>query len=337
MRFEGKTDLLQLAVLLSGSYQGLGIADLQREFDVSHRTAQRMMAAIRDRFPDCEEVEGDDRAKRWRLRGTALRGLMGAEPAELAELEAAARRLREEGAATGRAEALDRLAAKLRSAMTSSDLRRAEPDVEALMQAEGTAIRPGPRPVIAAALVAAIRHAMLASNCMRLRYGADPAATREHTVEPLGLLHGQRPYLVAQIVGAQQGASVLRLDRVREHAVLPDAFVRDPGFSLQVYAQRSFGVWQEEPFAVCLRFIAEAAPDAATFHFHPTQTMEHLADGRLLVRFTAGGALEMCQHLVTWEDAVEVLEPVSLREYLAEWARKAADHHARTPARDDAA
>ena len=42
---------------------------------------------------------------------------MGAEPAELAELEAAARRLREEGAAAGRAEALDRLAAKLRSAM----------------------------------------------------------------------------------------------------------------------------------------------------------------------------------------------------------------------------
>ena len=81
MRFEGKSDLMQLAVRLSGSHGGLGIADIQQEFNVSHRTAQRMMAAIRDRFPDCEEVEGDERAKRWRLRQTALRGLMGAEPA----------------------------------------------------------------------------------------------------------------------------------------------------------------------------------------------------------------------------------------------------------------
>lgn len=309
MRFEGKNDLLQLAIALSGSHGGVSIADVQRDFDVSHRTAQRMIAAIRDRFPDCEEVEGDDRAKRWRLRGTALRGLMGAEPAELAELEAAARRLREEGAAAG----------------------RAEPDVEALMQSEGTAIRPGPRPVVEAALLAAIRHAMLASHCMRLRYGADPATAREHVVEPLGLLHGQRPYLVAQITGAKQGASVFRLDRVHEHAVLQDAFVRDPAFSLQAYTQRSFGVWQEEPFAVCLRFSASAATEAAAFHFHPTQTMERLADGRHLVRFTAGGSLEMCQHLVTWEDKVEVLEPDWLRTQLADWARKAADHHACTP------
>jgi hypothetical protein len=37
------------------------------------------------------------------------------------------------------------------------------------------------------------------------------------------------------------------------------------------------------------------------------------------------------QHLVTWEDTVEVLEPARLREQLAAWARKAADHHARAP------
>ena len=331
MRFEGKNDLLRLALLLSGSHAGLGIADVQREFTTTHRTAQRMMAAIRERFPECEEVEADERAKRWRLPASALRGLVGAEPAELAELEAAARRLRQEGAAAGRAEALERLAAKLRGAMKTADLRRAEPDVEALMQAEGTAIRPGPRPVVPAALLAAIRHAMLAFRCMRLRYGADPAAAREHVIEPLGLLHGQRPYLVAQITGAQQGPSVFRLDRVREHAVLPDGFVRDPGFSLQDYAQRSFGVWQEEPFAVCLRFGGAAAEEAAMFHFHSSQTLASQPDGTLLVRFTAGGALEMCQHLVTWEDAVEVLEPTWLRERLAAWARKSADHHARSP------
>ena len=160
-----------------------------------------------------------------------MRDLAAAEPAKLAELEAVARRLRDEVAAAGRAEALERVAAKLRGAMKAADLRRAEPDVEALMQAEGTAIRLGSRPVVPAALLAACRHAMLAFHRMRLHYGADPAALREHVVEPLGLLHGQRPYLVAQITDTQQGPSVLRLDRVHEHVVLADAFVRDPAFS----------------------------------------------------------------------------------------------------------
>ena len=334
MRFEGKTDLLRLAVLLSGSREGLGIADVQREFEVSHRTAQRMMAAIRDGFPDCEEVEGDERTKRWRLSGGALRGIMGVAPAELVELEAAARRLRAEGAAAGRAEALESLAAKLRAAMKTADLRRAEPDVEALMQAEGTAIRPGPRSIVAAPLLTDIRLAILALRRMRLCYGAE---SREHVVEPLGLLHGPRPYLVAQIAGLEQDPSVFRLDRVHTHAVLPEAFVRDPGFSLQDYVHRSFGIWQEPPIAVCLRFNADAAETAAGFHFHPTQTMEHEPGGTLLVRFTAGGVLEMCQHLVTWEDAVEILEPESLRQRLSDWARKAADHHARPPAAGDRA
>lgn len=337
MRFEGKSDLLHLALLLSGSHSGLGIADVQRELGVGRRTAQRMMAAIRDRFPDCDEVDSDDRAKRWRLRSTALRGLMGAEPSELAELEAAARRLREEGAATGRAEALERLAAKLRGAMKAADLRRAEPDVELLMQLEGTAIRPGPRPIVAAKLLAAIRYAMLAAHRMQLTYGVEPDETRTHLVEPLGLLHGQRPYLVARIRGLRpetalaQTPTVFRLDRIHAHAVLPEPFLRDPTFNLSAFARQSFGVWQEEPFAVCVRFAVAAASEAAAFHFHPTQALEFMPDGRLLVRFTAGGALEMCQHLATWEGSVDVLEPAWLRDQLAAWARKTADHHARVP------
>ena len=38
------------------------------------------------------------------------------------------------------------------------------------------------------------------------------------------------------------------------------------------------------------------------------------ADGALIVRFRAGGALEMLWHLQTWGDAVEVLEPPDLVE-----------------------
>lgn len=87
-------------------------------------------------------------------------------------------------------------------------------------------------------------------------------------------------------------------------------------FSLSAYAERSFGVFQEEPFDVVWRFSPEAARDAREFVFHPMQTLDNEPDGSLIVKFRAGGAREMCWHLFTWGDAVEVLEPRHLREAL---------------------
>ena len=68
------------------------------DFGVSHRPVRRMLAAIRERFTDLNGSTATGEAL-----ATAQQcdlGLMGAEPAELAEHETAARRLRD-GAATG--------------------------------------------------------------------------------------------------------------------------------------------------------------------------------------------------------------------------------------------
>ena len=247
---------------------------------------------------------------------------------ELAELDAAVRRARDEGV-QGRAAALSSLAGKLRAAMQPVALRKAEPDVEMLMEAEGTAIRPGPRPMIPETRIQDIRHALLASRWLRLTYGASQATLRERVVAPLGLLHGQRPYLVAKPVGIEGGPRMYRLDRITQLHVMAEAFDRDPQFSLHSFAAQSFGVFQEEPFDVCLRFSADAATEASAFHFHGTQQLEHLSDGRLVVRFRAGGRVEMCQHLVVWDDAVEILEPAWLREGMAAWTLGLASHHGR--------
>jgi hypothetical protein len=88
--------------------------------------------------------------------------------------------------------------------------------------------------------------------------------------------------------------------------------VRRKDFSLQKYAEQSFGVFQEKPFDVVWRFSPKAAPDAKTFLFHPTQVMEPQPDGSLIVRFHAGGALEMCWHLVTWGGEVRIDKPRKL-------------------------
>ena len=56
-------------------------------------------------------------------------------------------------------------------------------------------------------------------------------------------------------------------------------------FDLEEFAARSFGVCQEEPVDVALRFAPEAAEDVESFLFHPRQEMENDEDGSLIVRF----------------------------------------------------
>ena len=56
--------------------------------------------------------------------------------------------------------------------------------------------------------------------------------------------------------------------------LLEQTFSRRRDFSVQKYAERSFGVFQEKPVGVLWKFSAKAAPDAREFLFHPSQIMK---------------------------------------------------------------
>jgi predicted DNA-binding transcriptional regulator YafY len=332
MRYERLGDLLKLAIRLSGDAEGMTLEDVMQEMRVSRSTAERLLEALRQNFPQIESIP-DGRKKRWRLPANAIRGLLAAETAELAELDAAARRLRDEGAASGRALALESLSAKLRTVLKPKELLRTGPDLELLMEAEGTAVRPGPRPQIADTTLNTIRQALLSSRRIRMIYASAGKAPNgvERIIEPLGLLHGQRPYLLARMVGLPPDPTMFRLDRILALEVLETSFIRDSSFKLAAFAARSFGVWRGDPVSVSLRFTAAAAAEAAAFHFHATQALRQQADGALLVTFEAEGMLEICQHLATWYDQVEILKPAKLRKMMASWSQDIASHHQQSP------
>jgi hypothetical protein len=64
-----------------------------------------------------------------------------------------------------------------------------------------------------------------------------------------------------------------------------------------------------------------SGPDHVRFQFHPTQELEDLDDGSVIVRFKASGHLEMCWHLYEWGDSVEVLAPPALAQLVHEHRR----------------
>src|SRR3546814_382704 len=175
-------------------------------------------------------------------------------------------------------------------------------------------MRPGPRPRVRPAVVEELREAVKACRKVRIGYrNRRTGRVNDRLVHPYGFLHGHRNYLVGWHENPKANNMVLfSLPGIESADILPDTFVRDPGFDLGAFAARAFGLFQEEPYDVVWRFAPEAAADAAEFVFHPSQSMEQCADGSLIVRFRAGGDLEMAWHLYSWGDKVEVPEPPRL-------------------------
>lgn len=227
-----------------------------------------------------------------------------------------------------RAVLLREAATTLRAMMRPDALRRAEPDIAALMEAEGVAMRPGPRPVVAAGVLPTLRRVILGLQPVVVRYtGPDATEPATRVLCPYGILHGGRGWLVAHVDGLPE-MRLWRLDRIVAVDLLDRGFRRREDFDLKVYAARSFGVFQEEPIDVVLRFEPEASDDAAGWEFHPSQSIEREADGALIVRFHAGGIQEMCYHLFTWGTAVAIVAPDSLRTAMAEMTVTTGQHHA---------
>ena len=111
-------------------------------------------------------------------------------------------------------------------------------------------------------------------------------------------------------------ARLFALAHIRRASCLERTFERDPAFSLQRFAERSFGVFQEEPQDIVWKFSPTVADAVVEYEFHPSQTMQRQKDGSVIVAFRAGGLLEMCWHLYTWGVNVEVVQPAALRDLM---------------------
>jgi predicted DNA-binding transcriptional regulator YafY len=313
VRYEKLEVLLRVALDMRGNAEGLSLDDIGQTYGVSRRTAERMRDAIERTFPQLEQANPGEVPKRWRIRAGTIGNLVGFSVDELAALNTAINVLRRDNLSEP-ASRLESLSSKLKSLLRPEVARRMGPDLEALTVAEGIALRPGPHQAIASEILTSLRHAVIACRKVRLHYRArGTGKLSRQLVCPYGFLFGNRHYLLAwSLSDRARDFRYFSLGNIEKVEVTDTVFERRKDFSLQAYTERSFGVFQEEPFDVVWKFSPKAAADARQFLFHPTQILEDQPDGSLIVRFRAGGALEMCWHLFTWGGEAKIVAPMQL-------------------------
>jgi len=314
--YEKHLDLLNLVYDMQASIHGVTYLQIQEKYQVSRRTAERMIHAISNSFFEIELLS--KRPKRWRLSRTMATPPLNIE--QVSVLQSAAKMFGEHSMTT-HAEQTHMLLRQLRANMDERALQNVEVDMDTLGKSDGFVAKPGPREKIDEKMLEQLRNAVLACEVISFDYISRKNQTQSRrTVEPYGFLSGTRRYLI----GIDQYASdsdykmfvLTRISNLNVHD--RTYFKRDENFSIADLLKDSFGIYREKPSQVVWRFDKSVADEVREWKFHHSQSMRTMRDGRVEVKFYAGGIDEMVWHLVTWGDKVQVKQPQRLVKRLAQ-------------------
>lgn len=171
----------------------------------------------------------------------------------------------------------------------------------------------------------AVQQAVVAGRRATLGYIAANGEVTSRVVDPLGLaVKGSTWYLVA---GTEQGQRTFRVDRITAVEILQDAAIRPDGFDLT-------GAWQS-----ITRDVDEWRSPARARAMIDPETLSLLrwvfgrrlrigppgADGKVEIELRSTTTRALAGEIAGFGKLVEVLEPLEIREHLAEIARELGD------------
>ena len=310
-RYSRVSDVLDLAVFMSSQAAGITISDIMKRYQVSRRTAERMRDSLMCIFPQVDEIETDSKQKHWGFLNYSISQLISFSPKEIVNLEQYQRRTSNKELKTELSKTIEKIKSLKRKNKIAS-----ETNIELFMQTEGYAVRQMPQYKIETSVVMTIRDALQNSKIVQGNYH-----NKERLLEPLGLIYGEKIYLVAKEKAKGDGIYNYLLHKFTDIKITDKTFDKSD-FNLQEYTNKSFGVYQGKILNVVLSFTPQMAQEAMHYNFHPTQKIKTEPDGSLTVKFQASGDKEIIWHVFKWGADCKIIAPKSLqleyKKYLQE-------------------
>ena len=309
-RYSRVTDIIELIILMQSKVAGVSLNDIQEEFNVSRRTAERMRDSVLNLLPQVGEIPTDSRVKRWGFINYSMNELVSFSKDEIATLE----KLKQNCDKISKKD-LSTITNKIKT-LNQKKLNSLEQEIEFILNCEGYAVKQSPNYKIDLDSISTIREAIRGSIKLSGKYN-----DRDKILSPLGLLFGEKIYLVA-IEDNKGGEPFTYLLHRFQNLKLTNKKFDSNGFDLREFAKKSFGVFQGEIYNVKLNFDATAAEDASNYNFHPSQKGKWEKDGSYTVTFKASGDKHIIWNLFKWGDTVKIIAPKELKKKYKEYLQK---------------
>ena len=309
-RYSRVSDIIELIILMQSKVAGVSLNDIQEEFNVSRRTAERMRDSVLNLLPQVGEIPTDSRVKRWGFINYSMNELVSFSKDEIATLE----KLKQNCDKISKKD-LSTITNKIKT-LNQKKLNSLEQEIEFILNCEGYAVKQSPNYKIDLDSISTIREAIRGSFKLSGKYN-----DKDKILSPLGLLFGEKIYLVA-IEDNKGGEPFTYLLHRFQNLKLTNKKFDSKGFDLRGFAKKSFGVFQGEIYNVKLNFDATAAEDASNYNFHPTQKGKWEKDGSYTVTFKASGDKHIIWNLFKWGDTVKIIAPKELKKKYKEYLQK---------------
>jgi predicted DNA-binding transcriptional regulator YafY len=286
------------------------VGELAEAFAITRRQVYRDLDLIQqDGHPLTHDGEGRDR--QWQLP-LGYRGLpqITLSPNELMALYLAKSHLTYLHG-TPFAEDLDRVLEKITTGLPRKTINHLERILQVFIS-RPTMIRPY---AAQKAVLTLLRQALLLQRTVRLRYlkaGRDEADMQ--LMDPYTLLlYDSGLYLV----GYSHLAKDLRkyaVERIRQVEVTDELFAMRTELLRRVVTQRAFGLIEDPAMNIRIRFSRKVAYLLKERMWHPTQKIQPLGNGDVLLTMQAGGSQEILRWILSWGATATVLAPPELVE-----------------------
>lgn len=150
--------------------------------------------------------------------------------------------------------------------------------------------------------------------------GADRPESR--SVEPFHVTNYLGKWYLIARDRRRKAMRTFLLSRASNLELQNETFQIPKDFSVGDYLWSSFGIWSKSgDHEVAIKVLPRLADYVSENVWHPTQTIEQMEDGSIVVRFRLGSLEEISQWILSWGDQAEALEPPELREVLRERAK----------------
>ncbi len=174
-------------------------------------------------------------------------------------------------------------------------------------------------------LLRQIRHALLYQLTITISYRpagkGEPASYR---VDPYTLLFQKGGIYLLGFARERQALRTFAVERICALEPGKERFQIPEGFRAGQALEEAFGIVAEPPMEVEIRFSAAIAHAVRDRIWHPSQQVSEQADGAVLLKFRAGGRMEILSWLLSYGAHAELLAPEHLRVELGRMAQETA-------------
>ena len=179
-----------------------------------------------------------------------------------------------------------------------------------------------------------INHALAARNKIKIVYEARYKGkdVKERIVVPYCLLPYVRSWHLVGWCQLRNAIRTFKIDRIKKAEILKEHYRIPEDFDVDDYLGATWGIMRmegKEPERVVLKFDSTAGKWVVEESWHATQKSEELADGSFLFELTVVVTPEFVNWILYYGARVEVVEPHSLRQRVADAHRDAAELYSR--------